>query len=120
MKKILFVLLIVNLIFIFSCSKDLEIIYFEINPTEAEMLVQDELSIKASVSFSGKDSVDMVWDSDNIEIATVNDSGLVKALMPGEATISVKCADQIKKCHVIVHEKTDSVSKLKLFRTKLK
>ena len=45
---------------------------------------------------------DLTWDSDNEDIATVDNNGLVTAVGPGYATIEVACGSESMTCEVLV------------------
>lgn len=49
--------------------------------------------LKASVTPADADNPNVVWESNDDEVATVSETGLVTAKMPGTATITVKSVD---------------------------
>ena len=67
-----------------------------LNETEIEMFPKDTKQIKASVEvFDGgtKKNTTFVWSSSDESIATVNKSGLIKAVSPGTVIITCASAD---------------------------
>lgn len=54
------------------------------------------------VTTDPKDTSDEVeFESDDEDVATVNEDGLVRAVGPGETTIIVRCGDEVTYCEVI-------------------
>lgn len=89
-----------------SCNNKLEIIYFDLAPKSITMYSTEEKQLSASVSYSGKDSLDLVWSSSNTEVAMVNKYGMVTAMQPGTATITIECEGLQKSCEITVQQET--------------
>ena len=66
-------------------EKDVSIV---LNPAEAVLMVGKTLQIEATVLPENVNHVKLVWDSRNKKVATVNESGLVTAVGPGESVIT--------------------------------
>ena len=59
------------------------------------MNIGDEIDLDTT----GKNNKER-WTSYNVNIATVNQDGVVKAVRPGKTTIAVKVGISTKKCEV--------------------
>jgi len=89
----------------------------EVNtPSVSEDLVKlnrDSLSLnvgsKFALSCSATDST--VWSSSNDHIVTVDNYGIVEAILPGTAVITAKCGKASATCAVTVTEGVSSVTK---------
>lgn len=81
-----------------------------LDQTSLELMVDDEVTLTASVSPENADNKTITWSSDNPDVATVSE-GLVKAIAPGEAVITVKTVDGefTATCSVTVSEPVLSV-----------
>jgi uncharacterized protein YjdB len=73
-----------NVMFVVN-EKDVSIV---LNPAEAVLMVGNTLQIEATVLPENVNHVKLVWDSRNKKVATVNESGLVTAVGPGESVIT--------------------------------
>ena len=73
-----------NVMFVVN-EKDVSIV---LNPVEAVLMVGNTLQIEATVLPENVNHVKLVWDSRNKKVATVNESGLVTAVGPGESVIT--------------------------------
>ena len=63
-----------------------------LNRNEAELAEGESLTLRAALSPSGA-SADIVWSSDDEDVATVNQSGKVTAVGEGECVITAETAD---------------------------
>ena len=74
-----------------------------LDKTSASLEVKDTLSLKATITPVNADNQNVIWSSSNDKIAMVKD-GVVTAVAPGEATITVKTVDGEKTatCKVTV------------------
>ncbi len=72
---------------------------FSLNKTETTILVNKTEQLVLTTTYP-----DVVWESDNTKVATVDSQGTVTALYPGQATITVHTADNTHKvaCTVTV------------------
>ncbi len=68
-----------------------------LNTTNAELMPDETLQLKATISPSNATNKSVEWSSSNENIAIVDDAGLVKALSPGECEIKVTAVDGSKK-----------------------
>jgi len=68
-----------------------------LNTTNAELMPDETLQLKATISPSNATNKGIEWSSSNENIAIVDDAGLVKALSPGECEIKVTAVDGSKK-----------------------
>lgn len=68
-------------------------------------LVQTDTDTLKAVATNLKNGDSYVWTSDDKEVATVNEKGVVTAIGNGTATISVKVRDLMAKCSVTVTDK---------------
>ena len=66
----------------------------ELDPTEATILKDASLQLTANVLPADANDKSLSWESSNPAVATVSESGLVTAIAPGEATITVTTNDQ--------------------------
>ena len=76
----------------------------KLNKTELNMKMGDETTLTVEFNPSNFENKKVKWTSTNDEIAFVDDSGKIKALKPGRATIKVTSEDGNKeaKCTVTV------------------
>ena len=63
-----------------------------LDKTTLDLIVGEEFTLTATVAPENADIKNVTWASDNPDVATVSE-GLVKAVSPGEANISVKTVD---------------------------
>lgn len=74
-----------------------------LDKTSASLEVKDTLTLKATISPVNANNQNLIWTSSDNKVATVKD-GVVTAVAPGEATITVKTVDGEKTatCKVTV------------------
>lgn len=97
MKKAFFLLL--SLIFTVSCAKRVQLESLTVMPEQCSLNVGDSIMLEVSVvpqDFDGEIS----WVSSDLSKATVDGSGLVKAIAPGEVTVSASCGNFTSACIV--------------------
>lgn len=100
MKKILSLLLVCALVLTFAgCSKACE----DLELSKDSITFTREGQTKGlNVKTDPKDTTDEVeFESDDEDVATVNEDGLIRAEGPGETTITVRCGDEVAYCEVI-------------------
>ena len=79
-----------------------------LSETTLTLEVGDTATLAATVTPTNATNQNVTWESSNPSVATVDESGKVTAVTPGEATITVTTADGSKTatCTVIVHTAT--------------
>ncbi|MCR5464135.1 MAG: Ig-like domain-containing protein [Bacteroidales bacterium] len=84
-----------------------------LDKSSLELVEGEETSLIATIAPSDASNKTFTWSSSNTQIATVDDSGKVKAIAPGTATITATTADGGKTatCAVSVEAKPIPVSK---------
>ena len=73
-----------------------------LNKSNINMLVDDVATIKATLSPAEATNQKVTWTSSNPSVATVDSSGNIKAISPGNATITASAASIEAKCEVVV------------------
>ena len=82
----------------------------ELNKTELTLTEGDSETLTATVKPDDADEKSVTWDSDDEEVATVDENGKVTAVAPGTATITVTSdadEDIFATCTVTVKEKEE-------------
>ena len=100
-RSVVFCLLSLSLAFAFSCKPEEKDPEPSPKNVSGVYLSMSELTLEAGTSFtlsvtvqpSDADNKNVSWSSDNSGIATVDQSGVVTAVKPGTATITVTTAD---------------------------
>lgn len=79
-----------------------------LNQSETTLTVGGTAQLTATVTPTNATNQNVTWESSNPSVATVDESGKVTAIAPGEATITVTTEDGSKTatCTVIVHTAT--------------
>ena len=79
-----------------------------LNKSETTLTVGGTAQLTATVTPTNATNQNVTWESSNPSVATVDESGKVTAIAPGEATITVTTEDGSKTatCTVIVHTAT--------------
>ena len=82
-----------------------------ISDTNVALYPNKTKQLKASVTPADADNQNIVWESNDDDVATVSETGLVTAKMPGTATITVKSVDGEYKatCTVTVGKHVSSI-----------
>ena len=76
----------------------------------AEVEIEKQLSLSASITPNNATPSTVYWSSTNTAIATVDASGTVTAVAPGECYIIAKCVDKLALCHVTVTPKRVTIT----------
>ena len=75
----------------------------EITPLEATLAPGEALQLQADVIPSYADDLSVAWKAADASVATVDQSGLVRAVAPGETEITVTCAGGFEDvCRIVV------------------
>ena len=64
-----------------------------LSPSQATLIKEQQLQLTATVLPSNATNPALLWSSSDLEVATVNQSGLVTAVYPGTATIRATAQD---------------------------
>ncbi len=70
--------------------------------TDLEITVEDELTLEIESLLKGLKKEDLIWESSDGSIVTVDKDGKIKALKAGKVTITVKTKDGERKATVTV------------------
>lgn len=115
-KKVLQVLAIVagSALILYGCEKEpktIPVTGVSLNPTTLTLTEGDTQTLTATVIPENASKKDVVWSSSDTGVATV-EAGLVTAVAPGSATITVKTEDGAKTatCAVTVNAKVYPVT----------
>jgi uncharacterized protein YjdB len=89
-----------------GCSDTFKVTSIQIYPESDSVKIGSTLQLNAAFEFKGGDYNDPnlivpSWKSDNEAVATVNDSGLVRAKTPGKAIITVGLGDKEASATII-------------------
>lgn len=82
-------------------EKIIEIKSISLNATQVDMKVGKNFQIKTTISPSNATNQTLTYSSSNANVANVNQNGVVTALTPGQATISVTTTNAISKSIII-------------------
>lgn len=109
--KILFICLLC--IFISNCSKEDDLKYIaidsiSISPDTVSIAKNDSIQLNVNISPSNFNDK-ILWKSENDQIATVSEKGLVKAINIGKTTVSATSGGKTAKCVINVYINTDSI-----------
>ena len=91
MKKALSAILLAG-IFLAGCNKGpstVEVTGITLNRDSAELVAGETFQLVATVEPENATEKEIIFSSNNRSVATVDAAGLVSALSPGEATITV-------------------------------
>ena len=81
-----------------------------LNAATAEIHPKDSLQLEATVEPADATDKTLKWTSDNEEVASVDETGLVKAVAIGKAKITVSAGDKQASCEVsVVAKNVESV-----------
>ena len=100
-----------------SCAIEFHVTSVELNETSATLFVGEIETLKATVLPENATDKSVTWSSSHPNIATVDQNGIVTAVRPGDATITVKtndgdktatCAVSVTTPYVVVIANADS------------
>ncbi len=104
MKKISKLFLLLLMLFSFTalsaCNKEKEYT-FNIKNTEIDMLVGDEVTVEYETNYKGE----LLWESYNTDIATVDENGKITAVSRGLVLITVSYEDVILEINVSIKDR---------------
>lgn len=83
------------------------------------LTVGEKTTLHATVSPADASEPEVRWKSDNLSVATVDGSGQVQALAPGEALVTATAGDVSATCHVTVNKAEVPVASITLSATSL-
>ena len=86
-----------------------ELTNLTLNKDSAELLVDEQLTLNATIQPANANIDSITWESSNEEIATVV-NGVVTAKALGECDIIVTCLDKRAVCHVKVVEQVTTIT----------
>lgn len=80
----------------------------KLSQTDVSLLINQTVQLTATVTPADSDDTSVTWSSSDTAVATVSDSGLVKAVAPGTATITVKTnsGSKVATCIIRVADPT--------------
>ena len=102
------------------CLKDIPVTGLSLSQTSLTLIEGEEAHLTVTVTPADATDPSVVWRSSDASVATVND-GLVKAVAPGTATITVSTPDglQTASCIVTVNRQAVPVASVSLDKTSL-
>lgn len=83
-------------------SDAIEPLSVTMNTTEAELEIDQQLSLSATVAPGDATPKTVYWSSTDTSVATVSSGGTVTAVAVGECDILATCVDKVAICHVTV------------------
>lgn len=75
-----------------------------LTPESAEIYIGDELQLRANVIPEDADEQTIIWSTSNPGVATVTETGLVRALSIGKTFITAICGEVSANCEITVIE----------------
>ena len=85
-----------------------------LDKTNLELTEEDEATLVATVTPDNATDKNVTWSSSDQTVASVDQTGKVKALKPGTATVSAKAGDAEAKCQVTVKQKIIPVTSISI------
>lgn len=85
-----------------------------LDKTEATIKVDDTLQLTATIVPENAIETKVTWTSDNEEVATVDENGLVTAIATGEAVITAEAGKMTATCKITVEPAVIAVTGVKL------
>ena len=81
-----------------------------LNKDSAELLVDEQLTLNATIQPANANIDSITWESSNPSVATVTNDGVVTAKSLGECDIIVTCLDKRAICHIKVVEQVTTIT----------
>ena len=90
---------------------DVKVSSVSLNKTSVTLKNGDSINLAATISPSNATNKNVIWASDNTNVATVNKNGKVTIINPGEAVITVTTLDGNKtaSCKIVAYDYYDIV-----------
>ena len=85
-----------------------------LDKTNLELTEEDEATLVATVTPDNATDKNVTWSSSDQTVASVDQTGKVKALKPGTATVTAKAGDAEAKCQVTVKQKIIPVTSISM------
>lgn len=108
-KKIVFVIFFFVLIFLTGCTKDVKAVALSFTEETANLIVGDTKTVTPVIVPENATDVVLEWSSSNNSIVTVN-NGLITAIAPGVADITISFANLRASLRVTVSLQTYTVT----------
>jgi uncharacterized protein YjdB/thiol-disulfide isomerase/thioredoxin len=100
-------------------KKVIEVSSVTLSWSSINIFVEETYPMSAEVSPTDATDPTVTWDSDNKDVATVDQSGNITALKEGTANITAKAGAKTATCQVIVKNKVVKVSSVTLDQTEV-
>lgn len=81
-----------------------------LNKDSAELLVDEQLTLNATIQPTNANIDSITWESSNPSVATVTSDGVVTAKALGKCDIIVTCLDKRAICHIKVVEQVTTIT----------
>ena len=81
-----------------------------LNKDSANLLVDEQLTLNATIQPTNANIDSITWESSNPSVATVTNDGVVTAKALGECDIIVTCLDKRAVCHIRVVEQVTTIT----------
>ena len=99
-----------------SDGEEIHVTGVSLNKTSLSLFVGGSATLAARISPSDATNQDVTWESDDEDVATVSEKGVVKAIGAGTTSVWVTTddGDEMAECIVTVKKKTVKVTKVAL------
>jgi len=107
---------------LFACTQkeeEIPVSSVTISQPTAEMIVGETVKLSAIISPSNATDKDVIWASSKQSVATIDRSGLVKAIAEGTSNITATAGGKTGTCLITVSKKIIEVSSIELNKTEL-
>ena len=120
-------LLISALLLFLGCGKPenggsestIEVTSVNLNTATLELEIGEESQLTAIISPSNASDKKVIWGSSNIKVVTVTETGLVKGIAEGSATVTATAGGKQSTCAVTVSKAAIKAESISLDRTSL-
>lgn len=125
MKKIIYISISLIFLLSFGCTEDkennevikdkVEITKVSITPSELNLIINETYKLEAKYEPKEAEEKDMLWESKDETIISVNEFGVIKALAIGKTKVTATSSNGIiGSCEITVKKKTINVSSISL------